>query len=1158
MNLERADQLLKQLDEDQIIQNFIAQSNSRYILLSVNEPRENFPKFTINDHRIGLLAFKYLSIGCSFAEGGKYEEAAKPLEIGANLLTYVHEPDSNKKETSRYYLLCSALAYYASFQYSKSFVTLRKVEFETPVANLIGLYLKKRFSELSIQINEYLLNDEYSQESLIQLDEEEAESRIHIVVVARILNFVLLYFYTGNEDFLERARESLDDLQQVAELDRDPGLWWVLRLLRVVLGGIDSSALWKTLPNLVASNSHYLVDEFIYSHAFASPVPIVELFLSQRRVLPKVLDEDRTGVIISIPTSSGKTRIAEISILQCLISNPNAKVLYLAPFRSLAHEVELSLAKVFTNLGFEVSHLYGGNQAGSLDKEIIQEAQIIIATPEKAKAIARSNRELIDEIDLVVIDEGHLLGADSSRLLLNELFLEELRAYLENGFGRILLLSAVLPNVEDISVWLTDSKENCQTDNWRPSSERFGILSWTGKSVNIEWVSEDQERRPFNRNFVTQQEKKTGKKTTLFPNNKREAIAATALRLSALGSVLIFVVTRNSVMAHARDVLRAFGENPEDFPWKNKKLFSVFAMACEEAFGKNSDWYRYACFGILCHHGGLPHEVRMPLERLMREENPPFIISTSTLGQGVNIGVSTVIFSSIYQSGSPLKIRDFWNIAGRAGRAFVDNEGKILCAIDREIQPQNKYKPRKRKNNYRAWVEDYKDYVGKRRWSIENEEKWINKYFDQATIESTNSGILEILKQVITRAKSLGVSEDLLVQLIADNDYSRHGITNNSFIQEIENFYDIVDDTLLSLDIEYGNATSGDSSEWIDDFFRNSLAAIQAEHDDEIDVDSIIQIFQARNNRILEEIGSDVGRWRRIVTTGIPYRSSVRLESKIEDLLINLDIFLESEQELPDKIEFLSGVEETLFDLPVIQKNCKGIIDAPARLNEVRKAWISGNSLKQVMDLADGNSKIITQYYSFTLPWVINGVAKYLRSNEQSDQADWFEELAVLSELGLPNLLAVKFFIAGIRSRSAASELSQHLMDIEFSSIKKAKEYLIENYEKLSGEVSDLTSNWMGVLIENSKFTSKNISRVENFHFPNETKVADTDKVYAVKKYGEKIYLCSLDYNEIIDVTKGDIDFSPAANNPAIFFEYDKSSEAWVMKSTNPNLKIKG
>ena len=61
--------------------------------------------------------------------------------------------------------------------------------------------------------------------------------------------------------------------------------------------------------------------------------------------------------------------------------------------------------------------------------------------------------------------------------------------------------------------------------------------------------------------------------------------------------------------------------------------------------------------------------------------------ATNTLAQGVNLGVSTVIVVGTFISpGIYLTIRDFWNMAGRAGRSFVDTEGKILIVCDSKDQ----------------------------------------------------------------------------------------------------------------------------------------------------------------------------------------------------------------------------------------------------------------------------------------------------------------------------------------------------------------------------------------------------------------------------------------------------------------------------------------
>jgi len=130
--------------------------------------------------------------------------------------------------------------------------------------------------------------------------------------------------------------------------------------------------------------------------------------------------------VVSMPTSSGKTRIAEIVILQSLLRDTSSKVLYIAPYRSLASEVEETLTNAFDPMGFKVTHLYGGAQITALDRNEMEIARVMIATPEKAKAILRINDEEMNSIKLVVMDEGHLLSP-KTREIANEMFTEELR-----------------------------------------------------------------------------------------------------------------------------------------------------------------------------------------------------------------------------------------------------------------------------------------------------------------------------------------------------------------------------------------------------------------------------------------------------------------------------------------------------------------------------------------------------------------------------------------------------------------------------------------------------------------------------------------------------------------------------------------------------------
>ena len=106
--------------------------------------------------------------------------------------------------------------------------------------------------------------------------------------------------------------------------------------------------------------------------------------------------------------------------------------------------------QTFEKIGFVVSQLYGTGQFSQLDRAIIEEANILIATPEKTKVILRANDDIAQKIKLVITDEGHLLN-EQERQVRNEMFVEELKKYVLNNNGKIILLSAVLPNTEEIA-----------------------------------------------------------------------------------------------------------------------------------------------------------------------------------------------------------------------------------------------------------------------------------------------------------------------------------------------------------------------------------------------------------------------------------------------------------------------------------------------------------------------------------------------------------------------------------------------------------------------------------------------------------------------------------------------------------------------------------
>ena len=72
--------------------------------------------------------------------------------------------------------------------------------------------------------------------------------------------------------------------------------------------------------------------------------------------------------------------------------------------------------------------------------------------------------------------------------------------------------------------------------------------------------------------------------------------------------------------------------------------------------------------GIFSHHSILAHGIRLAVEHAMRD-HVRFVVCTSTLAQGVNLPIRYLIVTSVYREhGTRIKVRDFRNLIGRAGR----------------------------------------------------------------------------------------------------------------------------------------------------------------------------------------------------------------------------------------------------------------------------------------------------------------------------------------------------------------------------------------------------------------------------------------------------------------------------------------------------------
>ncbi len=270
---------------------------------------------------------------------------------------------------------------------------------------------------------------------------------------------------------------------------------------------------------------------------------------------------DRPHFCLKMPTSSGKTQIAELTILRFLMDkgvDELSKCAYVAPFRSLALEVEKTLRKSLGGLGVRVSEIYGGFDLSTEDRELIEKTKVLVATPEKFDALFRYAPELGSRIGLVIVDEGHVVSPDK-RGLQFEFFLQRLLKKLVPIKCRFLFISAVLPNASEFAQWITGTSDNLVESEWRPSRQMLGQLSWDGQAVRIDYTHSGKEefgQECFVPAFITaapcQGVPGLGRRRLPFPKDRDEAFALAALQFAQGGTTLAFCPQKRQAQSFSR------------------------------------------------------------------------------------------------------------------------------------------------------------------------------------------------------------------------------------------------------------------------------------------------------------------------------------------------------------------------------------------------------------------------------------------------------------------------------------------------------------------------------------------------------------------------------------------------------------------------------
>ena len=465
-------------------------------------------------------------------------------------------------------------------------------------------------------------------------------------------------------------------------------LRWMHAASRIM---VTNSLWWATR----AVNSR--TSDFVRSLTERQHRAMFELLPPQRAALldQGLLDQAKTAIVIDLPTSGGKTLLAQFRILQALnqFDADNGWVAYVAPTRALCAQLTRGLRTDFEPLGLRVEQLTSAIEVDAFEEELLGETQspfkILISTPEKLSLVIRNKKVETRPLALVVMDEAHNIE-NKDRGLRIELLLSTVK--MDCPLANFLLLMPYVEEAESVARWLAQDASAGQSISlgsvpWKPNERiiglysavpndsmragwhlQFNTLTTTPKAMRLSGIHRVGGVRPIDvpRYKVVSK----GEQKGLYHQT-----AAMATVLSARGTSIAIA---NSIPLVWKMAAKAAQSLPRLDPVPSRIQDIQNFLRTE--VGSNFQLIATLEKGVGVHHAGLSDEIRALMEWLAEKGDLKVLCATNTIAQGINFPVSSLFLQTRTYRYGEMSPREFWNLAGRAGRIRHDSVGVIGLA----------------------------------------------------------------------------------------------------------------------------------------------------------------------------------------------------------------------------------------------------------------------------------------------------------------------------------------------------------------------------------------------------------------------------------------------------------------------------------------------
>lgn len=909
------------------------------------------------------------------------------------------------------------LAGYAARAYSLLAEPTRGLNLSSP-EKCLALLLRRQMLTLRLHIIEWFRAPEHSDNVIASRLESEdddfgPEDAAVVALAASYHGAVGLFdsaLVYGHEATRTAALSRLEEIVRQSSAVGNIPMWWVAKLTHHLLADLWDDSLTVRLPKGpergLSARWDDLRRDFIEVLG-TRRLPQLDLWPSQLEAASRAIDPT-DDLIVALPTSAGKTRIAEMCILRTLA---NAKrVVYVTPLRALSAEVERTLSRTFVPLGASVTSLYGAAGVAAMDAKTLVSADVVVATPEKLDFALRQDPAVLDDVELIVLDEGHMIGL-GSREIRYEVLIQRLLRRADAARRRIVCLSAMFnPDDQlfrDFSNWIRNDEPGAPIHvRWRPTRQLLATLDWQ-TSARIARLSFMEGEQPYVPRF-TEEQPARGRRRAPFPKDDKELCIAAARAFANDGhNVLVYSPQRSQVESLVDQFCTVERQGYLD------GLVPPAASELELALATGREWLgsghaavRGLSIGVGTHHGSLPRPFLSAVENLLNRRKLPIVVASPTLAQGIDLKCSALVFRSIQRFNraakryTSIEPAEFGNVVGRVGRAYVDIDGVAVYPI----------------------------FAGGRQHAMHL--SLFRDLIDKSRQQRLVSGLARLVMYIATRLQArLSVPKDQFFEYVVN----QRGLWDDSRLQTSQGADDESDDGDRSLDallddldvallslLEEGDVPADALAAALDEVLIDSLWKRTLAHTSESVQGVERELLLSRAEWVWRSTTSE--QRKACFSAGLGSRAGVFLYERLDELVA---IVAEMQSAINDDDVARTATAATSFALMAMGEHFFAIDHPPADWQSVLESWIDGAAFADILEGRSVVERQRTQLFVqdaviFKLVWAVEAVRAQATVRDHPRVAELGDGPALVLTHGVPSVRAALLCQSGFASRTGA------------------------------------------------------------------------------------------------------------------------------------------